>query len=112
MQAGTLDQVVDIEQRVDSRDPVYLQATPAWSTFAAGVPCNIQYRSLGTPEPVVDAQLQSGLRAFLRLRYLPGVLPTMRVKHGTRYLQILDVQTYGRSEETRITALEMNEGRR
>lgn len=112
MQAGSLDQVIDIEDRTEVRDPVYLQPVPTWTTFAAGIPCNIAYRSLGTPEPVVGAQQQSGMRIFLRMRYVPGILPRMRVKHGTRYLQILDVQPYGRNKETRITAVEWNEGRR
>lgn len=112
MQAGTLDQRVDIQSRTDTRDAVYGQPQASWSNFATDIPANVMQREVGTPEPVVTAQQQTVLRIFLRMRYVPGVLSTMRVKHGTRYYQIQSVITVGRNEETRLTCTEYNEGRR
>lgn len=112
MQAGRLDQRIDLEALTTARDPVYLQAEKTWTPFVQDVPADIQFRSVGTPEPVIGAQQQSLMRVFIRIRYLAGVLSSMRVKHGAKYYQILDVVPFGRNEETRITAVEWNEGRR
>jgi len=36
-------------------------------------------------------QANSEVQGRIRIRYLPGVLPTMRVKFGTRYFRILSI---------------------
>lgn len=111
MQAGQYDQQITLQSLSTARDGTFSAQTTSYVDFAT-VWASVKFRSAPTAEPVVAGQKQSNLRAAIRIRYLPGVLPTMRINHGGRYYQVLDWNVIGRNEEIHINAVEWNEGRR
>lgn len=111
MQAGRYDQQITLQSLVVARDLTYSAITPSYADFAT-VWSRVTFTNTSAPEPIVAGQQQSTLRATFRIRYLAGVLATMRIKHGDRYYQVLDWNVVGRNKEIWITAVEWNEGRR
>jgi SPP1 family predicted phage head-tail adaptor len=111
MQLGALDQQITLQTLTTARDATYGEAvqtfSDAYTTWA-----EIKYRAVSVPEPEVAGQKQATVRISIRMRYYDGMNTKMRVKHGTRFYQVLDYWTVGRNEETRINASEWNEGRR
>lgn len=111
MQAGSLDRMITFEVPTTSRDGTYGAVTNTWAAFAT-VAANRVFRSAVKPEDVINGQVQSTQRVHYRLRWIAGVLPTMRINDEGKYYQILEVAEFGRREELRIIAVEWNEGRR
>lgn len=78
MKAGTLDQRVTLEQLVLEEDDWggTIEAwAPLFDAWAAVEP-------LAGREFIAADAAQSEVTARIRLRYRPGLLPTMRIKHG------------------------------
>lgn len=111
MQAGQMDQQIVLQTLTTVRDPVYGQPVNSYTDFAT-VWAAVKFKNVGQPEPTIAGQQQSTLRALFRIRYLAGVLPTMRINHGGRFYQVLDWNVMGRNEGIHINAVEWNEGRR
>ena len=111
MQIGLMDQQITLQTCTTTRDATYGEAVQSFAdTFTTWA--EIKYRAVSVPEPEVAGQKQATVRISIRMRYYSGMNTQMRVKHGTRFYQVLDYWTVGRDEETRVNAVEWNEGRR
>lgn len=78
MRAGQLDQLVTLEQQTQSFDE-YGQPVDAWEavgTYWAAV------EPLQGREYIAAQAAVSELSLRIRMRYVPGVVSTMRVRHG------------------------------
>ena len=85
MRAGKLRNKIIIESKVDTVNSVG-DAIPAWSTFAT-VWAEIVTQS--GREFQNAQQIHSTLNLMLKIRYIDGVLPQMRINNGGRYYNIL-----------------------
>ena len=56
-----------------------------WQTFAE---CWANVRPASAREFIEAAAVQSKVTASVKIRYLPGIKPSMRVRHGDRLYQI------------------------
>lgn len=83
---GRLRQRVTIEQ---ATTPTTGETNPSYSAFASNVPAEV-IETLGG-EYIRGRQVESGVKALVTIRYRTGVLPTMRLKYGSRYLNIMSV---------------------
>lgn len=77
MKAGQLDQRVTLEQRDDGQDE-YGQPIESWTSFASVWAC---VEPLQGREFIAAHAAVSEVTARVRIRYLPGVTPAMRVLH-------------------------------
>lgn len=91
MRSGKLRHVVTIQQRTSGSPQRTATGQPdtAWATFQAGVPCSIE--PISGREYFTQAQVQGEVTHRLRMRYLAGVLPSMRVLYGSRVFDIVAV---------------------
>jgi len=101
MRAGELDQVVAIEKRTDTLNAAN-QPIPTWQPWAS-VPAAID---LARGREFFSAQQLMVVRAALfRVRYVPGIGPSMRIKWDGDVWDIASVeQTNGRNRELDIYA--------
>ncbi|MEI2746804.1 MAG: phage head closure protein [Ottowia sp.] len=95
MQAGTLDQRIELQELVEGFDD-YGQPINEWQTrlssWAAVEP-------LTGREYLAAMQAQSETTIRVRLRYRPGIKSAMRVKHGAKLYgiqSVIDVKSTGR----------------
>lgn len=85
LRAGRLRHRVEIQSRASSQNTTTGVVTPAWSTFDT-VWADIKPAAA---QDFVSADVQtSKIAARIVIRYLAGVLPSMRVVHGSRVYQI------------------------
>jgi SPP1 family predicted phage head-tail adaptor len=103
MRAGKLRRLLDIQQAVESRDTTGAVVT-TWGTFAT---------VHGSVEPLrgrefwAAKELQAEVDTRIRIRYLDGITPKMRILDGTRIFQIYAViDPESRHEEMQIMAQE------
>lgn len=92
MHAGILDQLITLQQRVETRNETgeVTWAWTDWATVWAAV------EPLRAQELFAAQQVLSQAHLKIRLRYLPGIHSTMRIRHvlddgspgDTRYYQI------------------------
>ena len=79
MRAGTLDQRVTLEQRVEGQDAAgqpFEDWLPVFDAWAAVAPLR--------GREVIRADAVAAISDVLvKLRYRPGVTPAMRVRHGS-----------------------------
>ena len=87
MRAGTMRNKVVIQSLTTSQD-AYGGVTESWATFDT-VWADIQY--LTGNELWRAQQANSQAQGKVKIRYRTGILPTMRVKHGDDYLEIISV---------------------
>lgn len=83
MKAGSLRQRITLQQQAETRGPdgEYL---PAWTAFAVNVPASIV--PLSGREFISAGEMQGEVSARITIRWMPGVVDTMRVLHdGTVY---------------------------
>ncbi len=99
LQIGKFRQRVTIQQNTPAQDAAG-GLTDSWSTFAY---------AWSWIEPLTGRllfqaqQANSEAQGIIHIRYLEGVLPTMRVKYGARTLEILSViDPDERHEELRL----------
>ena len=79
MRAGTLDQRVTLEQRVEGQDEAgqpFEDWLPVFDAWAAVMP--LRGREIVAADAVAAV---SDVRVIIR--YRPGITPAMRVQHGT-----------------------------
>lgn len=91
MRAGRLRHTVTLQSKSVSRDAVGGESI-TWSTFAT-VPAEVQ--PLSGREYVAMRQAQADVSVRVRLRYLSGVNPAMRVQHGSAVYNVLEVIDVG-----------------
>ena len=84
MRAGTLRHQVVIQQRADTQNPSG-EPIPSWTTFATA---NASIVPLQGRELEAAQQVMAAVSHRIDLRYMPGVLATMRVQYGSRYFDI------------------------
>ncbi len=87
MQAGRLRHRITIQNFTSTKDD-FGQPIESWSTFAA-VWASVE--PLTGREYFQAQQTQAETSYRVRIRYRAGVVPTMRVIHGSRTLEILAV---------------------
>lgn len=105
MRAGELRHKVVIQQESGIRDPDSGEIIPGWSTFAE---VWAEVVDLSGREYWSAQQVQSQVSTRVRIRYLDGVKPTMRVAHGSRTLQIEAViDPDGRRRELQLMCSEI-----
>lgn len=85
MQAGTLRHRVTLQSLVPMQDPVTGVVTHTWSTLAT-VWASVQ--PLSAREFLQASAVSSQVVARVRIRYFPGVMPSMRILHGERTYNI------------------------
>jgi SPP1 family predicted phage head-tail adaptor len=105
MRAGRLRHVIVIEQQSGSQDE-YGAPGVTWSTFAtvrAGVEPTMGKERFATAQTVAEAD------TVFTIRYLAGVLPTMRILHDGRVFNIAApaMDPDGRKRELRLLATEV-----
>jgi SPP1 family predicted phage head-tail adaptor len=76
VRAGRLRHLVTIQTRGETRNPDG-GSVPAWADFAVGVPA--EFQSVSGREYLSAGALQAEVTAKITIRYLSGVLPSMRV---------------------------------
>ena len=86
LDAGKLRHRVDIEEQAHVQDMQTGEMVTTWTTFAASIPASIE--PLSAREFIQAAAVQSAVTARIVIRYLPGVTPAMRVKHGSALYNI------------------------
>lgn len=89
MRGGKYRRVVNIEQKSLAQDAAG-EMLPTWSTFAAGIYAEVN--PLSGNEKIQAQQINASVTDMVKIRYLPGVTPTMRIIYGSRTLQISNVQ--------------------
>lgn len=87
MRAGRLRHRVDVQAKVVTRDAVGGESI-SWATIAA-VWAEVQ--PLSGREYVAMRQAQADVAVRVRMRYVVGVNPAMRVVHGAAVYNILEV---------------------
>lgn len=87
MRAGTLRDYVTIQSLTTSQD-TYGGVTEAWEDFAS-VWAEVHY--LSGNELWRAQQTNAEVRGRVRIRYRSDIKPTMRVKYGSVYLDILAI---------------------
>lgn len=104
--ASRLDTRVVIESRSVTQDSLG-GPVESWSTFATVWGEVVEMRGY---EVVAGRILQTSAvrQTLLRLRYLPGVTPTMRAKFRGRTMQITNVMDIGRKKGTELVVSDMN----
>lgn len=77
MKAGSLRHRITLEHNVTTRDQ-WGGEVVGWQTFAADVPAEVV--PLSGREFIAAGELQGQVQARITIRYLPGVLDTMRIQ--------------------------------
>lgn len=77
MRSGILRDVVTIQQKTGAVESTYGGTAYTWATFAAGVRCRIS--PLSGRELLMAGAERSILKSRVRMRYLAGVVPAMRI---------------------------------
>lgn len=77
MKAGALRHRITLEHNVTTRDE-WGGEVVGWQTFAADVPAEVV--PLSGREFIAAGELQGQVQARITIRYLPGVLDTMRIQ--------------------------------
>ncbi|MCK9542478.1 MAG: head-tail adaptor protein [Novosphingobium sp.] len=88
MRAGDLDTRITIEQRVETRDPIYNTPIYSWVTFAT-VWADVQDVLPSRAEKIAEGISIARRPARIRLRHLGGIDTTLRIKIGSRTLGII-----------------------
>lgn len=105
MGAGYYRHLVEIQQKTVIRDPDTGELIEDWAPYAkvwAAV------EDLSGREFWAAQQVQSEVSTRVRIRYLPGVNPTMRVVHAGRHLEITAVlDPDGRRRELQLLCKEL-----
>lgn len=102
MRAGQLDQLITFEARSDARDASG-QAIPSWSTWAANVPAAFDPSRGREFFAAQGLQVERGAR--FRLRWVPGVASSMRIRYDGAIWDIASIeQMFGRDRELHIYA--------
>src|SRR5687768_15765475 len=80
MDSGTLRYRIDIDERVTSQD-VYGDPVATWVPWKTDVPANIEDISGKEYLALLGAGIASQITTRITIRWIGGVLPTMRIRH-------------------------------
>ena len=105
MNTGRLDKRISIERLTQEQDPIYGAPVDTWiptySVWAAIEP-------LQGGEFIAAMSVHAELTIRIRLRYLPGIVPTMRVVYQGRVFSLTAViNVREENRELQLMALEM-----
>ena len=81
---GRLRQRVTLEQ---ATTPSSGETNPTYATYLSNVPAEVIETTGG--EYVRGRQVEAGIVAMVTIRYRNGIYPTMRLRYGARYLNIV-----------------------
>jgi len=87
---GERRHAVTIEQPTASNPDAYSERTTSWSNYATGVWAGID--SQGSREVERAQQTREEVTHVVKIEYDSGVTVDMRIKFGSRYLDIAGVQ--------------------
>ena len=97
MRAGRLKHKILIEEPTAGTADSYGESEYTWTTYATAwadvVPQNAR-------EYIAAQQLMASMTHLLNLQYISGVTSKMRVKLGTRYLNIISAINLGERNRT------------
>lgn len=85
LKAGALRHRIELHERGSTQDPDTGEVTDGWPLFAE-VWANV--RPLSVREFIAAGTETSKIQVMVQLRYLAGVKPSMRVRHGDRLYQV------------------------
>lgn len=100
MRAGELDRKIVIETLTPARD-AYGATVDTWGTFAT---VWAKRKDLRGDEYFSAQQVNARVDAIFTIRWLSGVLPTMRIAHDGQYWDIRNINELGRREGLEIYA--------
>lgn len=86
MDIAKLRQRIQLQSLVPVQDPVTGAITPTWANFGPEIWAAVE--PLSAAEFIAAANQNSKITLKLVIRYLAGVLPSMRALHGTRVYQL------------------------
>jgi len=103
VRAGKLRHRIDIEQAAETGDG---SPNPEYSSLVTGLPAEVMETTGG--ETIRGRQVEANIRAVIEIRYRSDITPDMRVKYGSRYLNIVSVvDPTGRRRKTILTCSEV-----
>jgi SPP1 family predicted phage head-tail adaptor len=102
MRAGDFDTLVSIQQKVVARD-AYRAEVVSWIEFAKAW---AKVEGLTVREQLIAEGRQAQRALKVKMRYLPGVLASMRVQFEGRTLEIINTLEIGRKEGLLLTCEE------
>lgn len=88
MNPGQLKHKIDIEVEATTQNS-YGEPTQIWSSFLSGIFVSIE--PLSGREFFAADMVQSEITHKVKMRYISGILPKMRIKYGSRYFYIESV---------------------
>lgn len=100
MQPQRLHHRVDIDQRTLVEDPMG-GSTVTWAPFATAVPAEVA--PLSAREFLSANQTHGEVTARITIRWMPGLEPTMRIRHGDTIYNIAGVLPDAKSGREHIT---------
>lgn len=104
MRAGKLRRLISIEQPTNGVDGIG-GITQSWTVFAANVYAEILPNN--GREAIQAQQINAQQPVLIRLRYLPGITPKMRVRYGARIFEIVSpANLQERNREMELTCVE------
>ena len=104
MKGGKLRRRITIQQPTLAQNATG-EMTPTWTSFAANLPAEI-VPSNGK-EVIQADQINAQQPILVRIRYLSGLLPKMRLVYGARTFEIQSVANIEeRNREMELTCLE------
>ncbi len=100
MRAGELDRKIVIQSATSAQDD-YGQPTETWATFAT---VWAKKRDLRGDEYFAAKQMTAKVDAIFTIRWLEGVLTTMRISYDGQYWDIRSINELGRREGLELYA--------
>lgn len=107
MRAGKLRHPITIQRPVEARDD-FGSVTPTWEIFAT---TRAEILGLSGREFFAAQQVNSEITTKIKIRHRAGILPTMRVLHGSTVYQLAApaLDPTGRGEELHLLCTLVNE---
>lgn len=100
MRAGELDRTITIQTLTTAPD-AYGEMLPTWTTFAT---VNAKVRPIRGEEYFAAQQVNARVDSIFLIRWLAGVLPTMRISYDGQLWDIRSLNEIGRREGLEIYA--------
>ncbi|RPH38358.1 head-tail adaptor protein [bacterium] len=96
---GKLDRQIIIEQLTQTQGSVYGEPTESWTTWHT---CWANVYSGGGREFEAARQISAEIDTQFQIRYVDGLISTMRINYDGRYYDIHRVQEVGRRDRWNI----------
>jgi SPP1 family predicted phage head-tail adaptor len=93
-----MNRLITIQAATSTAD-AYGQMVESWSDVAGLTNLWCGVISTGGREYYAAQKLNAETTAVFKIRYITGILPTHRVKYGTRYFHILNVNDKDEKDE-------------